>query len=393
MVWLIFYAAWKNDIPGLNNISKYATIQSFLKYIVNIISLDAGIYLGNYLSSAKYKNNLNVNNIFSKNVRYITKNLSNINIFILIIIHLYLILYIINNNLYSLIKTSGLQVLSYSTTHNKENYWRIFLNLLIVESYIESDLFFNIHSKYTKYKLLTVIILSLFDGIFLAERTLLIIVLIVIITIYVQSKLGFNYKLKLAIIVKYLIIIFIIIVASEIFRFGIINSVEKRIKLFSLANIFDIIKYLTVAYLGKNFNNAMIILDSTPTYNFFSTGSQVLMAFINLFKKTEIFVPVINIGPYGTVDMTALIWLDFGVLSFFILSLIGFIIGFAYNKFINNSSILSNFTYSLIVPGIILSIRINYFFSNYFIIPMIYILIIKYIYFIIKKQKIYYENK
>lgn len=383
IIWLVFFDLWKSEIPGINEIPKYISSRAAIKYILHIATLLAWFYLGKYLSSSKTSINSYKNKNYSMNIRFITNILSNINIMILIIIHCYILLLIINNNLISLISSSGLQVLSYSTTHNKENYWRIFLNLLIIEGFIESDLYFYSHKKKAKYKLLLIITFSIFDGILLAERMLLIVVIIVSTTIYLKHKVKFSYNIKASRIFACFLILLFILIISEIFRFGVINAIEKKIKLLSLNNITDVIKYLTVAYFGKNVNNAMIIFDSRPTYNFFGTGSQLVMTILNYFKKPNEFTPIINMGPYGTVDMAALIWQDFGVISILIMSILGFMIGFIYEKYVKNDNVLYNFAYSLVIAGTISSIRMNFFLSNFFIIPFIYIIIIKLLYIIL----------
>lgn len=385
IIWLVFFELWKSDVPGIHEIPKYITFRAAIKYILQIAALLAWFYLGKYLSSSKTSINSYNNKNYSINIRYITSILSNINIIILIIIHCYIIILIINNNLISRISSSGLQVLSYSTTHNKENYWRIFLNLLIIESLIESDLYFHLHRKIAKYKLLLIIIFSIFDGYFLAERMLLMVVIIASITLYLKHEAKFNYNIKASKIIAYFLILLFFIIISEIFRFGVINAIEKKINLFSLNNIIDVIKYLMVAYIAKNFNNAMIIFDSRPTYNFFGTGSQLIMTILSYFKKPNEFTPIINSGPYGTVDMAALIWLDFGVISVLIMSILGFMIGFIYKKYVKIDNVLYNFAFSLVIAGIISSIRINFFLSNYFILPFIYIIVIKLLYIIIYK--------
>jgi|GEM_PF-3488864 len=149
-----------------------------------------------------------------------------------------------------------------------------------------------------------------------------------------------------------------------------------------LGSIHDLIKDIVYPgnkkYNGKNVNNAMIFLDSKPTYSMNYAGSGLFDPIINFLGQKD-FIPIHNIGPHGTVDFIGLLWVGWGCFSIIVLALLGFLIGFAYKRFTLFNTLRSDLLYAIIFPGIISIIRINYFFLNLFIYSFILYIIIDFL--------------
>lgn len=381
-IWLLTFERLKNTVPGLESVSYHLTASAFLKYMLFFGFLYFFIILGFF--SIK-----NIQKLRVRNAQHSAQCIKLSNIFLIQIAGLLLLLVLISEiiNFYimwDLLKKPtilfsqglGLANLAYVTLQDESNWFRTFYNFLPIVvgiyTYFLSSLpaeRYNLTKKRLKIKLVISFIVSMM--LFLrGARQLTIVILLVFVALYAKYKIGFNKRISIKLILSLVILLLFLIVFSEILRFGVLNATRRDIGLFSLENISDVIKYILVAYLGKNVNNAMIIFDSNPTYSMFGTGSRLIYSIIEKIVSPPQFTPSYYLGPHGTVDFTALIWEDWGWGGLIVVSLIGFLIGFSYKLYlITKTSFFWNLLYSIVYPGIFSCIRINYFFLNVFIYP------------------------
>jgi len=379
-IWIIFFPQFKNEVPGLATVPFYLSDSLLLKYVVLFCVFYFFILFG--FSSQWYvtnNKNLEYNNKKGK-LRYPKfKNKSFINylFFVLFVIvslqEIYTLIVIFQNyNLFTLL-SKGFQQAAYVTSQDEENISKTFYNLLPIVSAFYFRRFF-LEQKNKKNKIITCLIFLISIRLFFsASRQITLVIWLIFFLFFVKYKIQKKISVKKLLLILFLL--FFLIIFSELFRFGVWNSSIKNISLFSIANINDVTNYIMVAYIGKNVNNAMIFLDSKPTYSMSYAGSGLFDPIIN-FLGPEDFIPIHDIGPHGTVDFIGLLWIGWGWFSIIVLALLGFLIGFAYKRFILFNTLRSDLLYAIIFPGIISIIRINYFFLNLFIYSFILYLII-----------------
>lgn len=383
LVWIIFFPQFKNEVPGLATVPFYLSASSLFKYVVLFCVFYFFILFGSsfqwYVTNNK---NLEYNNEKGK-LRYSTfKNKSFINylFFVLFVIvfllEMYSLIVMFQNYNLSTLVSKGFQQVAYITLQDEENIWRTFYNLLpIVSAFYFRGFFLEQRNK--KNKIITFLIFLISIRLFFsAARQITLIIWLIFFLYFVKYKI--QNKISVMKLLLILLLLFFLIIFSELFRFGVWNSSTKNISLFSIANINDVTKYIMVAYIGKNVNNAMIFLDSKPTYSMNYAGSGLFDPIINFLGPKD-FIPIHDIGPHGTVDFIGLLWVGWGWFSIIVLALLGFLIGFAYKRFILFNTLRSDLLYAIIFPGIISIIRINYFFLNLFIYSFILYIIIDFL--------------
>jgi len=389
-IWLFLFDSLKNVVPGVEGVQFYLSPTPLLRYIVLFSLFYASMIIGSMVHkshNSAMASSQNLNNIAVAKYKNI----------IILFCDLLLILVIVSESiafyamrdllmqpkvLFSM--GQGTAVLAQLTTQNEGNISRTFYNFLPIIIGVYSFLLLANSTGVQKKRrnglkarlfLCFVIAVGLF---FRAARQLSLVLFVVWFVIYAKYKLSLKKRIKIRTILLILLIVFSLAIFSEVLRFGVLNSVQKGIGLFSGENLFDVFRYFLCAYVAKNVNNAMIILDSKPTYGMFSTGSQLIYNFILRTVSPSSFTPATYIGPHGTVDFIGLIWIDWGLGSFVILPFIGFFVGLAYRNFISSSKDLFwDVLYAIIYPGLFSNIRINYFFLHMFIYPFLALVLLQ----------------
>ena len=371
ILYLLVFDRLKNDVYLLEDVPTFLNLESLLKYMSLFFVFYIGILLGRIFKVRFNLNNLLFYKINSKIVFLF---------FILTLFSEFLILVKLKNEPINVEELKTFAQLTYITIQNEEAWYRTFLNFSI---FIGAFYFFyfKIFDYKTKkvllYPFIITILVLLTNAILFAQRQILIVFFIVILLFYLRLRGYLEKRISFLKIIVFISLLFGIILLTELLRYGMFNAFRKNIELFSFENIADVIKYLLTAYFAKDVNNALIALASEPTYNFFSTGSKLLYKIILIFKEEQPFIPIVDPGPHGTVNFLALLWIDFGYLAFFLLPLLGFLIGMSYNLYMNikGDNFISLFLYSIVFAGILSGIRINFFFLNIFIYNFILILV------------------
>lgn len=388
-IWLLTFERLKNTVPGLESVSFHLTASAFFKYILFFGFLYFFIIMGFFsignTRNLEIRHNQRSKQCIKLSNLFLIQVADLLFLFVLAseLINFYIIKDLFKNPTTLFSQGLGLAELAYMTQQNESNWFRTFYNFLPIIVGIYTYSLFNLSAKKhrlikkrLKIKLIIAFMISIILF-FRAARQITIIILLVFFALYAKYKLGLNRRISIKLILLLMILLLFSIVLSEILRFGVLNSKKKNIGLFSLENTSDVVKYLLVAYLGKNVNNAMIIFDSKPSYSMFGTGSRLIYGIIKRVVSPPQFTPSSYLGPHGTVDFTGLIWQDWGWGGLVLISLIGFLIGFTYKIYIiTKTSFFWNLLYSIVYPAIFSNIRINYFFLNIFIYPFIVLMIL-----------------
>lgn len=393
LIWLVTFSSnLKDHIPGLSGVPYYLTSSAITKYVFFFMIYYISVFIGYKLLKPKIRDyipqplkktekSIEYNNGYSLSKRGVVSFTADVLFVIVIITELYFLFIakdiLFNPELLLAANTQGLAQVAYITLQNEENLIRTTQNFLPFIAAVFAYIYLN--NKYLrkkfKFRIILLIIISLFIFM-ITGRQLALVVWMILILFTVKYKLGLSRKIKVRIIIALIFGLLVVIILSEIFRFGVLNSSKKGISLFSIENVIDVSKYLLVAYISKNVNNAMIALDSDSVYSPFFTGSRIFYLIFSGIFGTQEYYPVIDPGPHGTLDFMALIWIDWGWLSPIFLCAIGVIIGLAYRMFISSNYVFWDILYAIIYPGILANLRINYFFLNMFIYPLFITLVL-----------------
>lgn len=357
LIWLLFFDRFKKDVYLLGSVPTYFTASSFIKYQLFFIVFVFSILVGILYANSFFRINDNSNIKFSP----IAKFLANFFFFIVLISEVFIIYQAINTEIHEVF-IKGFVIFVYASIQKEDSYLRTLLNFGLFPT-----LYFYAKFGFKSKRLMLLLLVYLINAIFLAQRHLFVVIIMGLLLVFLKRN-GYIYKkIKLKNIILGLILLYSFWIFTEIFRYGIFNSYIKGIPLFSYENLIDVLKYNIAAYLSKDFNNAMIAFDSTPSFALSSTGSKLLLKISEFLLGPSEYIPVIDPGPYGTVNLLALIWIDWGYAGIFIISTIGFISGYFYVLFIRTNSFINMFFFCLLFTSLISSIRVNYFFSNFFV--------------------------
>jgi oligosaccharide repeat unit polymerase len=362
LLYLAVFDRFKKDVYLLENVVTYLELESLLKYLLLFSFYYFGILFG---SSVNFKFKKLDDIIFYKiNVKFIY--------FLFLCILISEMLLIANFRNISIEELNTFAKLAYVSIQNEEAWYRTFINFsLFVGGF---SFYYYLYGRKMKLIFIITSFILLINAIFLSQRQTFLLYILLLILIYIGTKGRVYKRIKLYKILLLALTFFIFLVLAEMFRFGMFNSFRKDIDLFSTENIIDVTKYLLTAYFAKDVNNALIALSSEPTYNLFSNGSKLIYKIILTFLDESQYTPIVDPGPYGTVNFLALLWIDWGIVSPFILLYIGLFVGFSYKTFLKERHFLSNFTFGLFFIGIFASLRVNYFFLNIFMYNIILIL-------------------
>jgi len=382
IVYLLFFDRFKHDVYLLENIETFLRAESIIKWILLFFSFYIGILLGR---SYKIKFRLNDNAFYKATSKGVF-----LTFIIILLSEIFTILKLKSSSLFSGGNLKSFAVLSNVTIQNEEVWYRTFLNfgLFVVTFYYYYFHFFKIINKKKYLRILFYFLTGILfiNALFFSQRQIFIIFILIIIFTNIRINNSLKNDISISRIIFFIFIIFVSIIFFELFRYGIFNSSRKGIELFSLENINDIIKYLLVAYISKDVNNALIALSSQPTYNLFSTGSRLIYKIVLIFIKENPYNPIIDPGPHGTLNFLSLIWIDYGYIAFILLPILGLMIGFSYNLYLKDKNFISSFFYSLVFSGVVSTIRINFFFLNIFIYNFILIILSALLYYILYKK-------
>ena len=359
LLYLIIFERFKYDVYLLENVPTFLNLESIIKIISLFLTFYVGIILGR-----SYKVKLNIDDFFFYKI---SSRIIFLFFLIFLVVEIFIVLRLRNAGI-DLENIQSFATLSYITIQNEEAWYKTILNIgLFIGSFY---IYFSIKNR----KKIILICLFIFifitylvNALFFSQRQIFIVLIGILSLIYFRINDFHKKHISLHKIILAIVILFAFVIFAEMFRYGLFNSLRKNINLFSIENITDVLKYLLTAYLAKDVNNALIALASEPTYNFFSTGSKLLYKIILIFKEEQPFNPIVDPGPHGTVNFLALLWVDWGYVAFFLLPLLGFMIGFSYNLYLKGRNFISIFFYSLIFTGILSNIRINFFFLNIYI--------------------------
>lgn len=201
-------------------------------------------------------------------------------------------------------------------------------------------------------------------SIFLAARMFFVYYTLTVFAMYLTLR-G-EKRLMLRLVTLVVLMLALVVWLGELFRGGWLYAKANDIPLFSTEVQKHVLERLVQGYLAADFNNALVILDCTPSMSFVSTTSFAFLA-----PSTPQYSDCPSWSSvYGTVNFLALLWYDWGEFSFLLIPLMGWIIGFAY-RLGQLAFTLSplGLLYALIYPGLFSVTRINYFFLSAFVVP------------------------
>uniref|UniRef100_A0A7V4NGG7 Oligosaccharide repeat unit polymerase n=1 Tax=Fervidobacterium pennivorans TaxID=93466 RepID=A0A7V4NGG7_FERPE len=380
--WILFFPQTKDVVPGLSGVPFYITVSSFLKYVIFYFIYFLSLFVG-YSYAGKtgktYKPRKN-NHDGSYRVKRYMRFLASLMLFAIVLVESVFFREVWNflRNPEQLFTGGGFAQLAY-VTQQSEKWYRTFHNFLpaIVAIYTVNFLTTDSRKK-SSLKIVIFIMVIINVILFLrAARQLVFASVLATLPIFIKLRIGFHKRISAVKIFLVLALIIIALLVSEILRFGVLNAHRKALSLFSWENMMDTCTYILNAYVGKNVNNCMIYLDSSPSYGMFSTGSRVFYKPIYGFFQPSQHILVTEPGPHGTLDFIGLLWIDWGLGAPIVIAFLGFFIGLGYAMYRNHNSIYWDLCYAIIYPGVVSSVRINYFFLNIFIYPLLMILFLK----------------
>ena len=382
--WLLFFPRTKDVVPGLSDVPFYLTASSFLKYVIFYFIYFVSIFVGyayGYASKTDKRYKLEKNNHSGQyRVKRYMSFVAGLMLLPIVLVEGAFFREVINflRNPERLFTGGGFAQFAY-VTQQSEIWYRTFHNFLpaIAAIYVVNFLTTDVRKK-PSLKIVIFIMVFLNVILFLrAARQLVFASVLATLPIFIKLRIGFHKRVSIVKIFLVLALIIIALLVSEILRFGVLNAQRKALPLFSWENMIDTWTYILNAYVGKNVNNCMIYLDSSPSYGMFSTGSRVFYNPIYGFFQPSQHILVTEPGPHGTLDFIGLLWIDWGLGAPIVIAFLGFFIGLGYSMYRNHNSIYWDLYYAITYPGVVSNIRINYFFLNIFIYPLLMILFLK----------------
>ena len=207
----------------------------------------------------------------------------------------------------------------------------------------------------------------LLHSLFLAARMFFVYYSLVVLAAYmVYGSLLKKRRISLRSIFLIVLVLLMVVWLGELLRGGLAFAKLNSLPLLSAKVQTYIWDRLVQGYLAADFNNALIVLDCEPSMKLWSTtmfsGPLGIQA---TYKQCPYWE-----SAYGTVNVLALWWYDWGWAALFIAFVKGFAIGFFYRLRTRLLELRPEGLYYLIVfPGIFAITRINYFFLTIFVIP------------------------
>ncbi len=205
---------------------------------------------------------------------------------------------------------------------------------------------------------------TLFHSLFLAARMFMVYFVLVILGAYllVNSHRRFSLKALLSLFVLMIGVIWV----GELLRGGLAYARSTSRDLVSVDVQKHIFERLIQGYIAADFNNALVLLDCVPSGSLFSTT-----ALASLLKIDASYSDCPNWKSlYGTVNVLALWWFDFGYWAVLVAGIIGWFIGFSYRIALSSRAFgLSSALYLIVYPGLFSILRINYFGLSIFLLP------------------------
>jgi hypothetical protein len=165
----------------------------------------------------------------------------------------------------------------------------------------------------------------------------------------------------------------VIVWGGELFRGGLWYATHYGLGLFSVDTQQYVLDRLIQGYIAADFNNAMILLDYLPSYQFFSSTP-----FVSFMSNVQDYstVPYWS-SSFGTTNVIGMWWFDWGMLTFVLCFVVGMLLGAMYKVAERTSGSISFTSILFIVayPGIWSLTRINYFAETIFMIPFVFIIL------------------
>jgi hypothetical protein len=250
-------------------------------------------------------------------------------------------------------------------------------NLFVVPTAIYAMIMFNpnmgrLATRRAKKWLFTIGCASITHAILFSARMFVVYYVAIIVAAYILNK-PVSYRIRLRTVFKTTGFLAAIIWIGELLRGGLWYSTNNNIGLFTVQTQQYIIDRLVQGYFAADFNNAMVLLDYPPTYQFFSTTP-----FSHLISNVFDYSSIPNwTSAFGTVNILGLLWFDSGVFTFAICLLGGAMLGVAYKVAMRSASNISftSLIFIIAYPGIWSMIRINYFAGTIFIIPLVFLML------------------
>lgn len=360
LVWYLFFD-YAIDIFLVEK-TTYFTIESIFKHFCFI-----GIFIFSIIFGINYAKN--IGHVSSINL-FQTKKINNIHFILFILFSLASFMYFksgINN--YDVLQTSvlesGFSKIAYAAREDK-SILSTFVNLF---PYLVVVYYFNKTYKFRNFVLLFIGFSLFILGFFYSMRVLFVDYIIMLIVL-ISIKNNVKYGLTKILLLLLLMIFFMII--SEMFRYGVINSVHYNLELFSIKNFSNVVMYLLTAYIGSDVNNSLIYYDSTPSYRLMYSGSPLIYNAINqLGYFNNNFMTIVPIERHGTINFLALLWNEWGYFAISWILIIGFFIGYSYYQGIKLKNHFWLVVYLILLPAIVFSMRQNYFFQMYIYLPLL----------------------
>lgn len=155
---------------------------------------------------------------------------------------------------------------------------------------------------------------------------------------------------------------------GELLRSGLYYSKSANLPLASLEVQSYVWQRLVQGYLAADFNNALVVLDCEPSLQMWYT---TMLSFVLENPHGYQECPDWE-SAYGTVNVLALWWFDWGYGAF----IVAFVVGLALGVFYRWRSYVFNLDprglfYLIAFPGLFSIIRINYFFLTIFVLPFL----------------------
>lgn len=214
----------------------------------------------------------------------------------------------------------------------------------------------------------------LLHAIFLAARMFFVYYLLVVLAAYLTLR-----KVSAGLILRTFIILVVLLWAGELFRGGAVFAKANELPLTSLEVQAYIWERLVQGYLAADFNNALIVMDCDPSMQLWSTT--MLAGPLGL-QPTYDQCPGWQ-SVYGTVNVLALWWHDWGWSALVLAFAMGFVFGALYKLRLAIRQLRpEGLYYFLAFPGLFSIIRINYFFLTIWVVPFLFLTFVNLTYLI-----------
>ena len=223
------------------------------------------------------------------------------------------------------------------------------------------------------FALLLLITCAFLEGLLYSRRLqFLICILSIVITWLIVCRVRIPIKL----FVTGAVSVFCVIVAFELTRWGMQNATRLNIAVLSPQNIVMTAQYNLAAYFYSDINNAFVILGNQPEYCLIFGGipqiQEAIYSFFDLDSSSFAYLSEWK-SSYGTVTVFGLWWLSAGWLSIAYIAIVAVAVGSVWRS-VTQGSAQNVFGYTMLVLmllGLINNLRINYFFTTKFIVPLL----------------------